>query len=75
MDDYIIDFYCPEMRLAIEVDGEYHNNTETREYDQQRQDYLEACGIRFLRFTNENIYKNVGKVLEEILQFIINNPF
>src|SRR4051812_11303424 len=52
---FILDFYCPELNLAIEIDGEYHNEEEIKENDQARQEQIEALGIRFLRFTNDVI--------------------
>ena len=66
VDQYIIDFYCPELKLAIEVDGESHFTRAAREYDRQRQDHIEAFGIRFLRITNIDILENIGGVLDEI---------
>jgi very-short-patch-repair endonuclease len=62
VDQYIIDFYCPRLRLAIEVDGGSHFKTDTEEYDKTRQDYLETFGIQFLRFTNDDVCKNIDIV-------------
>ena len=70
IDGYVVDFYCPELRLAIEIDGGYHFTPDVIEYDQQRQDYIEAYDIRFLRFTNEEIYEDINKVLSVILKSI-----
>ena len=65
---YVVDFYCPEFKLAIELDGDSHFNDEKiYKHDQKRQKYIESFGIKFLRFTNENVYKNLGFVLSEIL--------
>lgn len=63
---YVIDFYCPELKLAIEVDGDSHFTEPRREYDQERQRFVEAFDIHFLRFTNEQIYNHIDNVLETI---------
>ncbi len=62
--NYIVDFYCPKLKLAIEVDGPSHIGRE--EYDYQRQKYIEQFGIRFLRFRNEDVYENMRGVIERI---------
>ena len=65
---YVIDFYCPKFKLAIELDGSSHFDDEKiYKYDQKRQKYIESFGIKFLRFTNQDIYKNLTLVLHEIL--------
>ncbi len=61
---YIVDFYCPEKKLVIEVDGDSHSGNET--YDKQRQKYIESFGIRFLRFTNIDIFETLEGVVEII---------
>jgi very-short-patch-repair endonuclease len=63
---FVLDFYCPEKRLAIEVDGGGHFIEEAREYDASRQSFIEEYGIRFLRFTNADVRKNLYGVLESI---------
>lgn len=67
---YVVDFYCPKLKLAIEVDGDSHFYPGAQEYDQKRQKYIESFGIRFLRCTNTDVYENIDGVLEEILRFI-----
>jgi very-short-patch-repair endonuclease len=66
VDRYILDFYCPKLRLAIEVDGESHFVEGAEEYDRERQQYIEALGIKFLRFLNTEIYHNLQGVLQAI---------
>ena len=63
---YIIDFYCASLKLAIEVDGPIHQVDDQPEYDRERQQYIETFGIRFLRFTNEEIYRDINRVLNLI---------
>ena len=65
---YIVDFYCPNLKLAIELDGNSHFDDENiYKYDKKRQKYIESFGITFLRFTNGNVYENLESVLNEIL--------
>ncbi len=68
--DYIVDFYCPELNLAIEVDGESHYTDKGKAQDKQRTEFLNNFGINFLRFTNPQIKHNVEGVLEHIMTVI-----
>jgi very-short-patch-repair endonuclease len=63
---YIIDFYCHELMLAIEIDGDYHNRIYQSSNDQIRQDILEDFGITILRFTEKEVTRNPDMVTEEI---------
>ena len=63
---YVLDFYCPNLRLAIEVDGATHNTNDEIEYDKIRQAEIESLGIMFLRFNNEEIFKDINKVINKI---------
>ena len=66
VDQYIIDFYCPELKLAIEVDGESHFTETARAYDRRRQEYIEAFGIKFLRVMNSEVLGNLQGVLDKM---------
>jgi very-short-patch-repair endonuclease len=61
---YILDFFCPKTRLAIELDGEIHK--EKVEYDRERKLFIEDVGIYILRFWNREISDNLEKVLLKI---------
>ncbi|HEY9863528.1 MAG TPA: endonuclease domain-containing protein, partial [Candidatus Obscuribacterales bacterium] len=61
---FILDFYCPSVKLVIEVDGGIHD--QQQEYDQARTEKLEAFGYRVLRFTNDQVMKDLSAVLETI---------
>lgn len=61
---YILDFYCPEKRLAIELDGAQH--LENKDYDMERDEYLLLNDIKVVRFWNREISANIDKVLERI---------
>ena len=64
---YIVDFYCHQARLVVEVDGGIHERQ--REYDEVRTEWLEAHGYRVVRFTNEAVLERIEEVLTEILLF------
>jgi very-short-patch-repair endonuclease len=70
IDRFIIDFYCAEARLLIEVDGDSHLERNQVEYDKARTDYLEDLGYRVIRFTNDNVRCNIEMVTGEILAAI-----
>jgi len=63
---YVLDFYCPELKLAIEIDGDSHFQAGAEEYDRDRQALIEKLGIRFLRFTNSDVYESLNGVLEKV---------
>jgi very-short-patch-repair endonuclease len=69
--NYILDFYCHVLRLAIEVDGSIDDEREIMQNDMERQKNLEAQGIKFIRFTNEEIMLNLEEVIEKI-DFVID---
>ena len=67
---FVIDFYSPEIKLGIELDGDSHFEEGRREYDQRRQAFIEAFGIRMIRFVNGEIYENLDGVVEAIAREI-----
>lgn len=69
---YIVDFYCAEKMLSIEVDGGIHLNKEQKEYDINRTKELNLLGIKELRFTNEEISINMTDVLKKIVNELEN---
>ena len=69
---YILDFYCPERRLAVEVDGSIHKENE--EYDKERSIYLEEFGIKTIRFWNHEVDDNIDAVVEIISQELLLRP-
>ncbi len=62
--DFIVDFYCAELRLAIEIDGDSH--TESVEYDATRTAALNAHGISVVRYTNDEVMKNLEGVYDDL---------
>ena len=73
VDEYIVDFYCKDIQLVIEVDGISHYNQEAWEADQKRQSRLENLGITFLRFDEQDVWHNCDAVLAEIEDWLTNN--
>lgn len=65
---YIIDFYCAEKKLVIEVDGSQHKENE--EYDTERSHYLESLNLKVLRFWNNEINDNLTGVLLKIEEYL-----
>lgn len=63
---YILDFYAPNKKLCIEIDGRNHFSEEWSEYDEIRTEYLESLWTQVLRFTNEEVMNNIDGVLEII---------
>lgn len=60
---YIVDFYCPEENLVVELDGAQHFEEKNIEYDKKRDDYLRSLGLHVLRFKNEEVFNSVDNVL------------
>ena len=71
---YVVDFYCPALKLAIEIDGGYHLADDAREYDKIRQKVIESYGIRFLRFSDTEVIKNMPGVIKSIQEFSKSSP-
>ena len=67
---YIPDFYCHELKLVIELDGEVHNDLEQQEYDNERDKFLNELGIEVMRFKNEQVICGIKDVLLQIQKFI-----
>lgn len=68
---YIVDFYFPKAKLVVELDGVQH--IENKEYDNQRNEYLESLGIQTLRFMNSDIHESIEGTLDQIY-FCIHKP-
>ncbi len=68
IDRYIVDFYCHELKLIIELDGDIHYYI--FEQDKSREYYLRKLGFKIIRYTNEQIQKNIEGVLYNIIENI-----
>ncbi len=71
IDNDICDFYCPELKLVIEIDGESHNSEFGKTYDYERDQILNSYGLKILRFSNQEIINNLNNVCSEISKFFV----
>jgi ATP-dependent helicase HrpA/adenine-specific DNA-methyltransferase len=69
--NYIVDFYCNECKLVIELDGKFHTAGEAKEYDAARTALLNELGITVLRFWNEEVINDPAKVLGKISEYLL----
>lgn len=63
---YILDFYCPKLRLCIELDVGQHSKPEAKGYDKERTEYLNSLRIKVIRFWNSEVIENLEGILEVI---------
>lgn len=69
---YVVDFYCPALQLAIEVDGASHAGDDAQQYDALRQSEIESLGVRFVRVANEDLYRNALTVADAVAAIVAN---
>jgi very-short-patch-repair endonuclease len=70
IDQYVVDFYCAEKKLIIELDGDVHGFKQQEIHDRNRQSFLESRGFRVLRFTNDDVKESMEGVLEKIIVWL-----
>ena len=70
--NYILDFYCPDKKFAIELDGEVHNQANVEHYDSERDKYLAGMGIHVMRIENELLFTNAHLLGQAILNEMEN---
>jgi very-short-patch-repair endonuclease len=73
IDKYIVDFYCKPLNLVIEVDGDIHLEEAVRLRDEERQAVIEKLDLRFLRFEDVLVRRNIDVVLDDITKWIIKH--
>jgi very-short-patch-repair endonuclease len=66
IDRFIIDFYCAQVKLCIEIDGSSHLEPEQEKYDVLRTEFLEELGCKVIRFMNDDVRYNINAVVDEI---------
>jgi very-short-patch-repair endonuclease len=71
IDRFVVDFYSSELKLAIELDGDSHFQQGAAERDLERQKFIEANQITFLRFTNKEVYRNLDGVCDKIRETVL----
>lgn len=67
---YVLDFYCPALRLAVEVDGAQHYAEPGQQRDLEREQFLASLGITVVRFTNAEVMGEIEPVLERLGRLI-----
>ena len=67
---YSLDFYCPELRLGIELDGATHDNPLAYINDQKRAEFIQSQNIKIIRFQNKEVLNNLNDVVEEIKKYL-----
>ncbi len=67
--EYIMDFYCPELKLCIEIDGRVHEQTEAFVHDMKRTEYLNSQGITIFRYSNEVVFNQPNGIIDSIKRF------
>jgi very-short-patch-repair endonuclease len=72
LDNYIVDFYCSELYLAIELDGYSHELLEIAKKDQRKQNRLQSLGINLIRFWDEEIFNDLNNVLR-VIEITVEN--
>ena len=80
IDNYIVDFYCPKLKLVVEIDGESHYTDDGKTYDEVRTYVLEGYGLKVLRFKNSQIMNDFEQVCTTINKYAdefptMNSPF
>ena len=73
-DRFVLDFFCQDFQLAIELDGSGHNEEEQKGYDAERTRFLESAGIRMLRFWNHEVLNDLEAVLEKLHAELFPSP-
>ena len=75
--DYIVDFYCEDLKLIIEVDGEIHSLPEKANYDSKRDNILKINGYHILRLSNVAVETEINSTINKIISYISENlsPF
>ncbi|MEK7616233.1 MAG: endonuclease domain-containing protein [Patescibacteria group bacterium] len=67
---YILDFYCPRIRLAIEIDGQQHGKSESVVYDKEREEFMNDLDITTIRYGNNDVIRDPRQVVEDIRKHI-----
>jgi very-short-patch-repair endonuclease len=68
IDEYVVDFYCPRLKLVLEIDGDSHEGKE--EADKMRQEKLETLGLTVMRFWDLDVKSNVDGAIEQLREWI-----
>lgn len=66
IEGFIVDFFCEEKKLVVEIDGSFHNTEEQKKIDAHRKAVFEARGLREIRFTNEQVFNDLESILDTL---------
>jgi very-short-patch-repair endonuclease len=69
---YVVDFYSPEIKLVVEIDGPSHDSADAIDYDKNRQEEIESLGIRIVKFTNKDVLSNLDMVINQLSETVKN---
>lgn len=67
---FILDFYAPSLKLAVEIDGGYHDQPEVRAYDTARESFIAEYGVTFIRFRNEELFLDPEGVVRRLRELV-----
>lgn len=70
-DHYVVDFYCPQIKLVIEIDGKSHIGKD--KYDKHRENYLEGFGVKIMKFSDQEVLENIDEVIKKIRLLLFQN--
>ncbi|OTG92307.1 endonuclease domain-containing protein [Acinetobacter sp. ANC 3813] len=71
IEPYIVDFYCHEIGLVVELDGGQHGTDDAIEYDAERTKFLEALDLKVVRYWNHDVLERMDVLLEELLNIYL----
>ena len=74
IDNFIVDFYCPKLKLVIEIDGDSHYAENAQKYDQERTEILQGYGLKVIRFNNEDVLHNFTGIVALIEEWVPPKP-
>ncbi|MBT3413449.1 MAG: DUF559 domain-containing protein [Candidatus Jacksonbacteria bacterium] len=64
--NYIVDFFCPKLKLAVEIDGITHEDPAQHQRDENKDNYLKSCNIHVIRFSSSDIFNNLDAIIESL---------
>lgn len=64
--NYVVDFFCPELKLAIEIDGITHEDPAQKQKDKNKDMYLKKCNIHVIRFSTHDVFNNLDAIIEAL---------
>ena len=70
---YIVDFYCPKLKLIVEIDGDVHFYERNIAADKKREEYFNKLGLKIVRYTNLDVIQNIDNALRDLKRWLTNN--